>query len=65
VIDLPLASVPTHAPAGLPPAIFMVRSAGPGSKTTYKVACTVAVTSFAVHITAPDGRHVDKTQNVS
>jgi hypothetical protein len=59
-LEMPLGSVPTVAPSGIPPVMYMVRS-GAGPLYTYEVQVRLNVTNFVVRLTAPDGQFIQKT----
>ena len=59
-VQMALGDVPTKAPVGPAPVLYVVRS-GAGPTYTYTAVTTASVGHFVVRITAPNGQFVDKT----
>lgn len=67
-VELPVPDIPLDEPGNVPPGVDPLRirrNAGNGPNKSYYAFCRVAVKSFVVRITAPDGRFVEKTHIVS
>jgi hypothetical protein len=58
-VQMALGDVPTKAPPGPPPVLYVVRS-GAGPPYTYIAVTTASVGSFVVRITAPNAQFVEK-----
>ncbi len=58
-IQMALGDVPTRAPVGPPPVMYVVRS-GAGPTYTYTAVTTASVGHFVVRITAPNAQFVEK-----
>jgi hypothetical protein len=58
-VQMALGDVPTNAPIGPPPVLYVVRS-GVGPAYTYTAVTTASVGSFVVRITAPNAQFVEK-----
>lgn len=68
ILQLALSDIPLDEPGPVPPGIDPLRvrrNPGAGPKYSYYAFCRVPVTRFVIRLTAPDGRSVEHTQQVS